>query len=98
MLRAGKPPPVIEGLGERVRASLGGGIGNDAFIRFVRDLPTALGGDVDVLICLSILRDRDVLKKIGDARGGTGVKYGPGRKFRWRSAAKVTAPSETMRG
>jgi ATP-dependent DNA helicase RecG len=57
MLRAGKPPPVIEDTGELVRASLSGGIGNDAFIRFVRDLPSELGGDVDVLICLSILRD-----------------------------------------
>jgi ATP-dependent DNA helicase RecG len=57
MLRAGKPPPDIEDLESRVRASLSGGIGNDAFIRFVRDLPQGLGGDVDVLICLSILRD-----------------------------------------
>jgi ATP-dependent DNA helicase RecG len=200
MLRAGKPPPVIEDLGELVRASLSGGIGNDAFIRFVRDLPTELGGDVDVLICLSMLRDatsidatglagsiqrspmeaqevlagladdgvglleptrrtvrrsfpsyrlrnrplaelaravayrrrapdeidakvvehveeygvvtnktlqrlfdinvyaarnmladlrdRDVLKKIGDARGGTGVKYGPGKKFPKRKRAR----------
>jgi ATP-dependent DNA helicase RecG len=57
MLRAGKPPPRIEDLESRVHASLAGGIGNDAFIRFVRDLPARLGGDVDVLICLSILRD-----------------------------------------
>jgi ATP-dependent DNA helicase RecG len=57
MLRAGKSPPEIENLDSRVRASLSGGIGNDAFIRFVRDLPANLGTDVDVLICLSILRD-----------------------------------------
>lgn len=57
MLRAGKPPPGIEDLGDLVRASLNGGIGNDAFVRFVRDLPAELGSDVDVLICLSILRD-----------------------------------------
>ena len=57
MLRAGKKPPQIEDLGSRVRASLSGGIGNDAFIRFVRDLPPELGGDVDVLIALSLLRD-----------------------------------------
>ena len=56
MLRAGKPPPRIEDFESRVRASLDGGIGNDAFTRFVRDLPEPLGGDVDVLICLSILR------------------------------------------
>jgi ATP-dependent DNA helicase RecG len=30
---------------------------------------------------LTDLRDRGILKKIGDARGGTGVKYGPGGKF-----------------
>jgi len=74
----------------------------------VRDLPPDLGRDVDVLICLSLLRpagrsaspslrtafnvyaarnmladlrDREVLEKIGEARGGTGVKYGPGGKF-----------------
>ena len=57
MLRAGKAPPEIEDMASRVRASLSGGIGNDAFIRFVRDLPVELGGDVDVLICLSILRN-----------------------------------------
>jgi ATP-dependent DNA helicase RecG len=57
MLRAGKAPPEIEDLGTRVRASLSGGIGHDAFVRFVRDLPRELGGDVDVLICLSLLRD-----------------------------------------
>ena len=57
MLRAGKKPPQIEDLDSRVRASLSGGIGNDAFIRFVRDLPAELGGDVDVLIALSLLRD-----------------------------------------
>jgi ATP-dependent DNA helicase RecG len=57
MLRAGKKPPQIEDLASRVRASLSGGIGNDAFIRFVRDLPSELGGDVDVLIALSLLRD-----------------------------------------
>jgi ATP-dependent DNA helicase RecG len=57
MLRAGKPPPQIEDRDSFVRASISGGIGNDAFIRFVRDLPMELGGDVDVLICLSLLRD-----------------------------------------
>jgi len=57
MLRAGKKPPQIEDLESRVRASLSGGIGNDAFIRFIRDLPAELGGDVDVLIALSLLRD-----------------------------------------
>jgi hypothetical protein len=30
---------------------------------------------------LSDLRDRGLLDKIGTARGGRGVKYGPGRKF-----------------
>lgn len=57
MLWAGKKPPQIEDLDSRVKASLSGGIGNDAFIRFVRDLPGELGGDVDVLIALSFLRD-----------------------------------------
>jgi ATP-dependent DNA helicase RecG len=56
MLSVGKEPPSIEDDGLRVRASLGGGIGNDAFVRFVRDLPDALSGDVDVLITLASLR------------------------------------------
>ncbi|MGP3913487.1 hypothetical protein [Nonomuraea sp. 10N515B] len=30
---------------------------------------------------LNSLRERQILEKIGDARGGTGVKYGPGPKF-----------------
>ncbi len=56
MLRVGKEPPVIEDDGLRVRATLPGGIGNDAFVRFVRGLPDATSGDVEVLITLSLLR------------------------------------------
>jgi ATP-dependent DNA helicase RecG len=57
MLRAGKAPPSIEDLALSVRVTLIGGIGNDAFVRFVRDLPDELNGDVEVLIALSLLRD-----------------------------------------
>jgi ATP-dependent DNA helicase RecG len=39
-----------------VRATLPGGIGNDAFVRFVQDLPDALSGDVEVLNTLALLR------------------------------------------
>lgn len=56
MLRIGKEPPVIDDDGLSVRASLAGGIGNDAFVRFVQDLPEAIGTDVEVLITLSLLR------------------------------------------
>lgn len=56
MLRVGKSPPVIEDDGLRVRATLPGGIGNDAFVRFVRGLPDATSGDVEVLITLALLR------------------------------------------
>lgn len=57
MLRAGKAPPVIADFDMRVQASLAGGIGNDAFVRFVRTLPTDLSRDVEVLIALSVLRE-----------------------------------------
>ncbi|MGP3956905.1 ATP-binding protein [Nonomuraea sp. 3N208] len=30
---------------------------------------------------LNSLREREIIEKIGDARGGAGVKYGPGSKF-----------------
>lgn len=56
MLSVGKEPPSIVDDGLRVRAGLDGGIGNDAFVRFVRDLPEACRGDVDVLITLATLR------------------------------------------
>lgn len=56
MLSVGKEPPSIVDDGLRVRASLAGGIGNDAFVRFVRDLPETCRGDVDVLITLATLR------------------------------------------
>lgn len=56
MLRLGKEPPSIQDDGLAVRASLVGGIGNDAFVRFVQDLPAGVGNDVDVLITLSLLR------------------------------------------
>jgi ATP-dependent DNA helicase RecG len=74
MLRAGKTPPQIEDLNSRVRASLSGGIGNDAFIRFVRDLPAELGGDVDVLIALSLLRDA---KSIDAAKLAEAIQRSP---------------------
>ena len=56
MLRVGKEPPRIEDDGLSVRATLPGGIGNDAFVRFIRDLPDASSGDVDLLITLALLR------------------------------------------
>jgi ATP-dependent DNA helicase RecG len=56
MLRVGKEPPRIDDDGLSVRATLPGGIGNDAFVRFVQDLPDALAGDVEVLITLALLR------------------------------------------
>jgi ATP-dependent DNA helicase RecG len=56
MLRAGKNPPTIEDDGLSVRATLVGGIGNDAFVRFIQELPDELSRDVEVLITLSLLR------------------------------------------
>ena len=56
MLRVGKEPPRIDDDGFSVRATLTGGIGNDAFVRFVRDLPDVSSGDVDLLITLALLR------------------------------------------
>lgn len=62
MLRAGKEPPRIEeDPGVAVRALLPGGIGNDAFVRFVRELPESLSGDVEVLITLSLLRTSETI-------------------------------------
>lgn len=56
MLRIGKEPPEIADDGLSVRATLPGGIGNDAFVRFVRDLPESMSGDVEVLMTLALLR------------------------------------------
>ncbi|KAA9381637.1 transcriptional regulator [Microbispora cellulosiformans] len=56
MLRVGKEPPTIEDNGTFVRATLPGGIGNDAFVRFVGELPAKAGRDVNVLLTLSHLR------------------------------------------
>jgi ATP-dependent DNA helicase RecG len=56
MLRVGKEPPRIADDGLRVQATLAGGIGNDAFVRFVRALPESLSGDVEILITLALLR------------------------------------------
>jgi ATP-dependent DNA helicase RecG len=61
MLRVGKEPPGIEDDGLRVRATLRGGIGNDAFVRFVRDLPDSVSGDVEVLLTLAVLRTRSAV-------------------------------------
>lgn len=56
MLRLGKEPPSIADDALSVRATLIGGIGNDAFVRFVQDLPDNLSSDVEVLITLALLR------------------------------------------
>jgi ATP-dependent DNA helicase RecG len=56
MLRAGKQPPAFEDHGTLVRARLTGGVGNDAFVRFVSDLPSSAAKDVNVLLTLSALR------------------------------------------
>ncbi|MEV4835807.1 ATP-binding protein [Nonomuraea sp. NPDC049486] len=56
MLRVGKEPPQFEDKGTLVRATLGGGIGNKAFARFVSDLPARAGRDLNVLLTLSHLR------------------------------------------
>jgi ATP-dependent DNA helicase RecG len=74
MLRAGKAPPRIEDLEGRVGATVTGGIGNDAFVRFLRDLPDELSGDVEILIALSLLRDSGTL----DAQVlATSIQRGP---------------------
>lgn len=74
MLRVGKAPPHIEDLGLRVRATLTGGIGNDAFVRFVRALPKELSGDVEILITLSLLRDA---RSVDAATLATSIQRGP---------------------
>jgi ATP-dependent DNA helicase RecG len=56
MLRAGKQPPSFEDSGFAVRVLFPGGIGNDAFVRFIADLPDELARDVDVLLALARLR------------------------------------------
>jgi ATP-dependent DNA helicase RecG len=68
MLQLGKEPPRIEDDALRVRAILAGGIGNDVFVRFVRDLPSPLTGDVEVLITLSLLRASSTVDALSLAR------------------------------
>lgn len=60
MLRAGKRPPGFSS-DHDVRVVLRGGIGNAPFVRFLSELPTALGSDVEVLLALSALRSRPSL-------------------------------------
>jgi ATP-dependent DNA helicase RecG len=61
MLRVGKEPPSFEDRVSLVRATLPGGIGNDAFVRFVGELPMKAGRDVNVLLALACLRDRSTI-------------------------------------
>ena len=61
MLRVGKRPPLFEDSGFRVQAVLPGGIGNDAFVRFVLDLPEELSRDVEALLALDFLRDEKTI-------------------------------------
>lgn len=57
LLRTGEVPPTFSDDGYQVRILVQGGTGNDTFARFVADLAPELGGDVDVLLALSHLRD-----------------------------------------
>ena len=57
LLRTGKVPPTISDDGYQVRVLVPGGTGNDAFTRFAAELDPELGGDVDVLLAISHLRD-----------------------------------------
>jgi ATP-dependent DNA helicase RecG len=61
MLKAGKEPPFFESAEFLATAILPGGIGNDAFVRFVADLPEELGRDVEVLLALDLLRSEKTL-------------------------------------
>lgn len=61
MLRAGKEPPLFEDSGLVTRVVLAGGIGNDAFVRFISDLPPSLASDVEILLALSALRTRSTV-------------------------------------
>jgi ATP-dependent DNA helicase RecG len=64
MLRFGKEPPGFEDSGLAVTAVLRGGIGNDAFVRYLDDLPVELSSDVDVLLALSALRSRTSISAV----------------------------------
>jgi ATP-dependent DNA helicase RecG len=54
----GKAPITVTDSGTFVRVRIDGGRGNDAFARFVAGLPDDRQGDLDTLICLSLLRQR----------------------------------------
>ncbi len=56
LLRSGKEPPSFDDSGTLVRVLVSGGAGNDAFVRFINDLPETVSRDVDALLALSLLR------------------------------------------
>lgn len=58
LLRSGKRPPTILDDGVQVRVVVPGGTGNEAFSRFVAELPPEMSGDVDALLALAQLRDQ----------------------------------------
>jgi ATP-dependent DNA helicase RecG len=58
LLRLGKAPITVVDTGSLVRVRIEGGVGNDAFARFVAGLPEDRQGDLDVLLTLSILCQR----------------------------------------
>jgi ATP-dependent DNA helicase RecG len=61
LLRVGKPPPRFEDTGSLVHALLEGGTGDDAFVRFINELPDEAGADVEVLLALASLRESRLL-------------------------------------
>ncbi len=66
VLRLGKPPPDFRDDGMRVDVVLRGGIGNEAFARFVNtELDPVQAGDLEVLLGLSALRSNKTLSAEG---------------------------------
>lgn len=65
MLRSGKEPPEFSPGDLLVKATLEGGTGNRAFVRYVAGLPDDVGRDVDALLCLSQLRRRRTVDALG---------------------------------
>lgn len=58
LLRLGKAPISVVDSGSLVRVRIEGGVGNDAFARFIAGLPQERQGDLDVLLTLSTLCQR----------------------------------------
>jgi ATP-dependent DNA helicase RecG len=93
LLRAGKQPPTVADDGFLVRVLVQGGMGNDAFARYVAAADPSVTGDIDALLAIAHLRDRRTLTAADPCRAAQRSPAEVQAVLDRLSAARLVEPS-----